>query len=357
MFEKKYSYEEILPRMLEQVPEPLDKREGSVIFNALAPVAAELAQMYIELDGVVNLAFIDTSVDEYLDKLVGQMGIVRREATKAIKKAEFYNNENELMDIEIGKRFGIGELIYVVKNRISQGVYQVECETNGIAGNAPIGILIPVDNIEGLGVAKIAETLIPGTDIETDEELRERYYEKVNQPTFAGNIADYKAKTKEIEGVGAVKVIPTWNGGGTVKLIILDTDFNVASEILIEKVQELMCPNPGQGLGIAPIGHDVTVVTATEKEINISTTLTLKQSITTEIIQEEIESVINDYLLSLKRDWQDLEEITVRVAQLESRILNVDGVIDITNTLVNGSTANIILSSEYIPKLGEVVLN
>lgn len=357
MFEKKYSYEEILPRMLDQVPESLDKREGSVIFNALAPAAAELAQMYIELEGVVNLAFIDTAVDEYLDKLVEQMGVTRREATKAIKKAEFYNNENELMDIEIGKRFGIGELIYVVKNRISQGVYQVECETEGTAGNAPIGILIPVDNIEGLGVAKIAETLIPGTDIETDEELRERYYEKVNQPTFAGNVADYKAKTKEIEGVGAVKVIPTWNGGGTVKLIILDTDFNVASEILIEKVQELICPSPGQGLGIAPIGHDVTVVTAIEKEINISTTLTLKQSITTENIQKEIESVLNNYLLSLKRDWQDLEEITVRVAQLESRILNVDGVIDITNTLVNGSTANIILSSEYIPKLGEVVLN
>lgn len=44
------TYEEILERMLERVPDDMDKREGSLIYDALAPAAIELQIMYIELD-------------------------------------------------------------------------------------------------------------------------------------------------------------------------------------------------------------------------------------------------------------------------------------------------------------------
>ena len=50
-------YRYILSRMLERVPDIMDKREGSVIYDALAPAAAELANMYIELDSVLNQTF------------------------------------------------------------------------------------------------------------------------------------------------------------------------------------------------------------------------------------------------------------------------------------------------------------
>lgn len=87
-----------------------------------------------------------------------------------------------------------------------------------------------------------------------DEELRERYFETINEKTFSGNIADYKKKTKEIAGVGAVKVVPAWNGGGTVKLMILDSNYNKASNELISRVQETICPNENSnGIGLAPI--------------------------------------------------------------------------------------------------------
>jgi len=31
--------------------------------------------------------------------------------------------------------------------------------------------------------------------------------------------------------VGDVKVYPVWNGGGTVKLVIIDSEYNVPSEV------------------------------------------------------------------------------------------------------------------------------
>lgn len=41
MFEN-MSYEGILQRMLDRVPNTFDKREGSIIFDALAPAAMEM---------------------------------------------------------------------------------------------------------------------------------------------------------------------------------------------------------------------------------------------------------------------------------------------------------------------------
>ena len=92
--EEKYTYEAILQRMLDTIPDTIDKREGSIIYDALAPAAAELAQAYIWLSNAVDLVFVDTSVDEYLDRLCNQIGIIRKEATPAIKQGNFYNSNN-----------------------------------------------------------------------------------------------------------------------------------------------------------------------------------------------------------------------------------------------------------------------
>ena len=52
MYEEE-TYEEILYRMLDRVDDSFDKREGSVIYDALAPAAAEHAIMYMELQSTV----------------------------------------------------------------------------------------------------------------------------------------------------------------------------------------------------------------------------------------------------------------------------------------------------------------
>ena len=41
------TYESILQRMLDRIPDDMDKREGAVIYDALAPAAVELQLMYI----------------------------------------------------------------------------------------------------------------------------------------------------------------------------------------------------------------------------------------------------------------------------------------------------------------------
>lgn len=86
----------------------------------------------------------------------------------------------------------------------------------------------------------------------------------------------YVEKTDALDGVGGTVVIPVWNGGGTVKLIIINSDFGVASSALVKAVQEAIDPDPqGTGSGIAPIGHTVTVVSAVGKTVSIKSRITL----------------------------------------------------------------------------------
>ena len=59
MFEEN-DFDMLMERMLENVSDELDKREGSVIYDAIAPAALELANMYVALDVVMDEVFIIT---------------------------------------------------------------------------------------------------------------------------------------------------------------------------------------------------------------------------------------------------------------------------------------------------------
>lgn len=137
--------------------------------------------------------------------------------------------------------------------------------------------LIPIEYIAGLETIEITELLIPGEDEEETEALRARYFETFKTNAYGGNQKDYIQKTNAINGVGATKVTPIWNGGGTVLLTILNSEFSKASDTLIASVQNEIDPtSDGSGVGIAPIGHIVTVNTAEEVPVNISTSITFK---------------------------------------------------------------------------------
>ena len=352
-----YDFDNIMDRMLSRVDDTLDKREGSMIYDALSPAAAELAQMYIVLKNNIDLVFADTAVEEYLDKLVEQLGVSRKQAAKAIRKGLFYDENEELMDIDLNERFTIGTLTYAAVEKIEKGTYKLECETAGIVGNNLSGTLVPIDYIQGLGKAILSDVLIPGEDEETDESLRQRFYEATNEKAFGGNIVDYQNRTKEIAGVGAVKVTPCWNGGGTVKLTILDSGFNKATDILIQRVQDTICPgSSSEGLGIAPIGHVVTVDTVTELEISVRTKLVLTGEVVKEDVKSEVETLINNYFLELKKEWEENDSVIVRISRIETILLNAPGVIDVENTALNMQSANIPIGKFQIPVLKEVVL-
>lgn len=348
------TYEEILQRCLDRIPNTIDKRQGSIIYDALAPCCVELAQMYIELSGIYDQVFIDTAVGEALDKLVEQNGVKRKDATYALRKGEFN------MVVPVDNRFSDGENTYIVIENIAGTNNSIlRCEQAGAVGNGYYGSLTPITYLQGLTKAELTDIIDMGDDIESDEDLRIRYMESVTAPQFGGNVSDYQNKVKSLTGVGGCKVIPIWNGGGTVKLIITNSQGGVPTSSLVNDVQEAVDPNQDQqGLGIAPIGHIVTVEGAVAKKIAVSATFTLESGVDPTDIQDSVNNIVDNYFKSLSNSWDKEDNLIARISQLETRLLGVAGVLDITNTKMNNSSSNLSLESNEIPvREGDVVIN
>lgn len=345
------TYESILKRMLDRVPNNMDKREGSIIYDALAPAAVELQLMYIELDTIMNESFADTASREYLIRRAKERGVTPEPATYAILKGVFTPTNINVL----GKRFNCGTLNYIATEKIADGEYMMQCETFGVDGNANFGQMIPIEYVEGLETAELTEILIPGEDEEDTEVFRQRYFQSFNPQAFGGNVADYKQKTNAINGVGSTKVTPVWNGGGTVLLTIVNSNFDIASDELIELVQETIDPTKdGSGKGLAPIGHIVTVNTIEEITIDVVTKITYEPNYSFESLKTQIEGVIEDYLSALRENWGNSDYLTVRSSQIDARLLDIVGIVDVQNTIVNGVKV-CPMSPSQIPILGSVM--
>lgn len=348
------TYEDILRRMLARVSSDIDKREGSIIYTALAPAAAEMQLMYIEFDTIMRETFADTATREYLIKRAAERGIEPSTATKAILKAV---SSPDTIEIPIKERFSLGLLNYCVTEKIAAGQYKVECEAPGVIGNSQFGNLIPVGNIPGLETIELKEVLIPGEDEEKTEDLRKAYLSSFDDQSFSGNRKDYKEKTNAIPGVGATKTVRAWDGPGTVKLMILDSDFNRASGVLLEKVQETMDPTKdGSGDGLAPIDHVVTIDTAAEVMVQVQSHIVFDNGYNYGALQEQIQNEIRTYLLELRKAWEEQRSV-VRISQIESRLLTIQGVVDIGSTRINGASSNLELTEYEIPVFGGVAVD
>lgn len=343
------TYELIMNRMLDRVSDQVDKREGSVIWDALAPAAVELQLMYIEFDIILKETFGDTASREYLIRRAKERGITPYPATYALLKGEFN------IDVPIGSRFSLNELNYSVVEQIGTGAFKMECEALGVQGNKYFGDLIPIEYIDGLQTAKLTELLIPGEDEEDTESLRTRYFESFDTKPFGGNQKDYIQKTNSIAGVGSTKVTPIWDGGGTVKLTILNSEFDKASSELVNTVQQEIDPTKdGHGVGIAPIGHIVTVNTAEEIAVNITSNIIFDEGYSFTGQKQNIIDAISAYLLELRKEWANQTNLVVRIAQIETRILAIKGIIDISGTKINGAASNLTLTKYQIPVMGGV---
>lgn len=369
------TYQNLLKAMLAQVPNIYDKRDGSPIMTALGPAAYALEEYYLSLDQVQRSAFIQSAVGSDLDMLAVIAGLTRYPASDAVRLGIFNTS------IPIGSRFSTingSDSINFIATAIATVTdpqegsyyYQLTAETPGTIGNDYSGPILPINTIPGLTSAQITDILVPGDDTETDDAFRERIIEALNERPFGGNIASYKQFVPSIDGVGSVQVYPTWNGGGTVKLSILGSDWLPASETLVENVQNAVDPPPNQGLGLgmAPIGAQVTVVAPTALTVNVSATLTLASGYQIGQVQQPIEDAIEAYLLSVRQAWDENTSSTdvvyaadVYLARITAAIVGVTGVVNATNVQLNGGTSDLILTengtTQQAPVLGTVTLS
>lgn len=362
-----YSYENILRRMLAEIPDNMDKRPSSPIWNGLAPVASELANEYIEIQIYKDQTYVLTAIGENLDTIGNNYSIPRKKATYAERIIQLTDTNDNLTNVPIGSRFSVPDsdssITYVITRYLETGKAVVQCEQSGVIGNEYTGELLPLFSIDTLKEVIIISTETPAQDEEDDDTYRARIIDKLNTKGFAGNIRAYKDYIDEISGASEPKVFPVWNGGGTVKLSILDSEYNAITPEFQAEIKQLIDPEEytGMGVGMAPIGHKVTIDTPTEVIINVTAGVYLVSGATIGSIQAQVEQNIENYLYSIRKTWVDDEISYVYVNRMLATILETAGIVNAENVKINGEASNVVMEhtaiEQFIPVFGEVVLS
>lgn len=151
------TYDELMQSIMDRIPDSLDKREGAIIYDAVAPVAMELAIAYTEMERILNEGFADTASMEYLIKRAKERDITPYQPTRAILKME---TTPPAVNVPIGARFSLSDLNYVVIEKVTDGEYRVECEAYGSEGNGYFGVCVPINYIDGLETCEITDLVI-----------------------------------------------------------------------------------------------------------------------------------------------------------------------------------------------------
>jgi len=267
------TFETILARLLSYVPDNYDKSQGSFVYDALAPVAAELTQATIWAQEVLRRGFAQTTFGTYLDLRAEEHGLSRIPASKATGYITFFGDSGTVIpegtivstpSSELAPAVFFRTTTQAVISDAGEVSVPIEALDEGIEGNVAAGAITVLSTpIQGVARIENQQATSGGADTEDDASLLARYLEWVRNPSASGNKADYVKWALEVAGVGSVSVVPLKYGNGTVSVAIVDKDMQPASEELVQRVQEHIAPrwlhvNEAESLTISGYGVSVS---------------------------------------------------------------------------------------------------
>jgi len=340
--------EQIHERMISNIDEEYDKSYGNYMWDSTKPGAIEFARQQGEINKVESKLDIENLTDDELTRFVYQRtGINRKLATKSVTTVVISGSAGST--IKVGDLVGTDTLNFVVLEdavipQSGQATVFVASELHGVIGNVPANSInrFPV-SLSGLVNVYNPEPVTNGYEAETDAELRQRYYDKLQRPGKAGNKWHYLEWAKEVTGVGDARVFPKFNGPLTMKVVIIDSNKQPASAELVLDVTEHITNEMPFGV------EELVILSATPIPINISVTLTLASGYTELVVIEAIKDNIIKFLQKLA-----FQSTFVSYAKIGSEIIDSEGVLDYSNLVVNGGIANVPIGDEEVAIMGGV---
>lgn len=359
------SAEEIQQRMMNELPEDIDRMPGGFAYDMTMPTALEKSEaINYHLVRAIMIAFPEWSWDDWLDLHAKQRGLTRRPAGYAsgyvtitgrpgIKMAAGFVVCTPATDDSASILYALDEETTIPET--GTVTTSVTALTAGTTGNVQAGsVTIMASPIEGIESINNDADITGGTERESDESLRERL-EAVyasEGASYIGNDTDYIRWAEEVVGVGECIVMAAWNGPGTVKLALTDSNGDPANEAICEAVYNHILSPDDRAERLMPTGScELTVVPANTVTVNFTVSgLELADGFTTSGIQTAFETALRTYF----REAHDESE--VKYVKTHAVMVGIDGVDDFSGFLMNNGTANIELSPDELPVIGTVTM-
>ena len=335
----------IQARMVTELAKISDKTgiEGAFGRDLINANSVEFENSYAEMNLMIDAAFADSSWGSYLTARCSEYGVDRKTATTAVGTVTFSGGQGALIPAGSIVTLADNSIQYTTDNTIildatGKGSVSITAKTAGKVGNVAAGTInkIPL-SIAGITKVVNAEATRGGYDAETDGELLARYKTVVKTPATSGNKYHYYNWAMSISGVGACKVLPLWQGAGTVKVVIVDNDMLSASEETIKKVADYIET-------VRPIGATVTVTSPAPLAIDIVV------DVVGTVDKDKFIQAVNKYI-----GQGGLDIAYISAGQI-SKILTQQDIKDYRNLTLNGKD-RVDIGTDILARVGTVTVN
>lgn len=342
------SFEEILASIKARISEGagVDTSEGSYTDTLIRSTAMEIAEDYFEHKSLPAIVWPDENSGIYIDKDAARFGITRRSGIRASATVTFSGTDGVVVPAGTAVQTQSGLVYHTVKDAVvtaGQAAVAVTAERTGAEYNVAAGEIAILQSSAGVLLTD-STAAAGGIDDESDKALYARVLARKQKPITSGNAYHYEYWAMEVDGVGAVKVLPTWQGPGTVKVVVLDGNLEPPSDALVAAVAAHIEAQ-------RPIGADVTVAAASRVALQVSAEVRLDAATTAGAVQTQLEALLRAYCKDLAFKAQAV--VYHRVAYL---LLSIPGVADYVGLTLNGGTENITLGGDAAPVVGEVAV-
>ena len=333
------SFEEIRDRLLYRAQEMgCDISESSFIYHAIVPIAWGLYEKHFELVSIRDSLFIQTSSGDRLTQLCRERGVERLSPAPMRLDVKLYGEEDkQLFNVNLGSILKNGIVTFKIV-RMDGGIYTLESigvEEVILTDNWTSLSMINLTRVEVIKIHQYARGL------ETDAQLRERFFRIVNTLPYAGNPGFYRELIKTLfPKMTKVKVksctekeqepanqpnVEVYVCGGDDYSFVIPTSDELAN---IEVALRTYIPLGQKPLYLPPKGMNA---------IRITLTVQVDSGSNRVRVEEDIKDTLIEYNKSLAKTWEDEEYMKIYNSKVQGYILSkLPYIINIPTLRLNG---------------------
>ncbi len=349
-----YTYDEILERM-EIRYEELSGHvpdEASDIGIRLRVLAGEVFALYARLEYIKKQIMPSSADGDFLESHALMRGLQRKNGVAASGVVTFYTSGNAVGDVRIPKgtvvsTAGSGSVRFktveeaVISSGTSKTDVMVEALVKGVRGNVGAGsVCLLVTPAAGIVRVSNASRIRGGSDIESDDQLRNRILNSYKDISNGTNRAYYIEQAMSVSGVWSVGIEPRARGAGTVNVYIADRDGTAENE-LIAQVQSKLDE-------AREINVDVLVKALAIVPCDVNVVISVKGGYDHNEVSANVAAAVNEYFLSLQGGQ------TVYLSEIGGCISNVEGVANYT--FVKAVSDDIAIAPNCAARLGNITI-
>lgn len=329
-----------------------DFTDGSQIQTMIQVASRALYSPWYMLEQLVELFFVMTTDGPFLDLRVEERGVTRKPGVASAGNITFTRTTASPVGtlVPSGTVFstldGLVEVTTTADDNLAVGWETGQASVNGTAvgvlGNLAAGTALQVAGPSVTGLQTIAVgpgALTGGVDAETDDQMRARYLQVVQNPVDGGTAADYKIWADEVTGITNVSVFPLARGNGTVDIVV--SNGGIPDAATVTSVQNVINTN-------RPVGADAQAKAPTAHPVDVTITVTPATGYLFATVQTSVTQAIQNYLSTVPIGG------TVRIAAIQDVAYRTTGVLDCTLT---APAANVVLGTEELATAGIITVN